>query len=130
MFKYKLKHNPIVEDSDSYMSDYLERLGIRKITSFLEQPQIEDELNPFLLNRMQEGVNLLNKHITRDSPIFLVVDSDVDGYSSAAIIYSFIKDINPGADIQYYIHPEKRAWSSTIRGPVWDSFSYCTRCRQ
>lgn len=107
MFKYKLKHNPIVEDSDSYMSDYLERLGIRKITSFLEQPQIEDELNPFLLNRMQEGVNLLNKHITRDSPIFLVVDSDVDGYSSAAIIYSFIKDINPGADIQYYIHPEK-----------------------
>lgn len=107
MFKYKLKHNPIVEDSDSYMSDYLERLGIRKITSFLEQPQIEDELNPFLLNRMQEGVNLLNKHITRDSPIFLVVDSDVDGYSSAAIIYSFIKDVNPGADIQYYIHPEK-----------------------
>lgn len=107
MFKYKLKHTPIIEDSDSYMRDYLERLGIRKFISFLDQPQPEDELNPFLLKRMQEGVALLHKHISRDNPIFLVVDSDVDGYSSATIIHSFIKDIHPGANIQYYIHPEK-----------------------
>jgi single-stranded-DNA-specific exonuclease len=107
MFQYKLKQNPIVLGSDSYMRDYLERLGVRKYTSFLESPQPEDELSPFLLKDIDKGISLLNKHITRDSDIFLVVDSDVDGYTSAAIIYSFIKDINPDASIEYYIHPEK-----------------------
>lgn len=107
MFKYKLKENPIALGSDSYMRDYLEKLGIRKYTSFLEQPSEEDELSPFLLDRMDEAVSMLYKHIQRDSKMFLVVDSDVDGYSSASIIYSFIKDLNPEADIEYYIHPEK-----------------------
>lgn len=107
MFRYKLKQNPIIPDSDSYMRDYLERLGIRKYASFLESPQKEDEISPFRLAKMREGIALLNKHIARDNQIFLVVDSDVDGYSSATIIYSFIKDIAPDIDIQYYIHQEK-----------------------
>lgn len=107
MFQYKLKQNPIVLGSDSYMRDYLERLGVRKYTSFLESPQPEDELSPFLLTDMEKAVALLHKHITRDSDIFLVVDSDVDGYTSSAIIYSYIKDINPDANIEYYVHAEK-----------------------
>lgn len=107
MFNYKLKSTPIVTGSDSYIKDYLERLGIRKFSSFLDSPHSTDELNPFLLGRMAEAVALLNKHIVRDNPIFLVVDSDVDGYSSATIIYSFLKDIHPNVNLQYYIHPEK-----------------------
>lgn len=107
MFKYQLKQSPIISGSDSYMRDYLEKLGIRKFSSFLDTPQPEDELNPFLLNRMEEAIALLHKHITRQNPIYLIVDSDVDGYSSATIIHSFIKDLDPNADIQYYVHPEK-----------------------
>lgn len=107
MFQYKLKQNPITLGSDSYMRDYLERLGVRKYTSFLESPQQEDEISPFNLNRMEDGVRLLHKHIIRQNPIYLIVDSDVDGYTSSTIIYSFIKDLDPDADIQYYIHPEK-----------------------
>lgn len=89
------------------MRDYLERLGIRKFSSFLESPQTEDELNPFLLDRMNEGVEMLHKHLSRGNSIFLVVDSDVDGYSSASIIYRYIKNLVPDANIEYYIHPEK-----------------------
>lgn len=107
MFKYKLKSNPIIEGSESYIKDYLERLGVRKFSSFLDSPSQEDELNPFLLDNMKEAVALLHKHISQNSQIFLVVDSDVDGYTSAAIIHSYIKDVDPTADIQYYIHPEK-----------------------
>lgn len=107
MFNYKLKSTPIIPGSDNYIKDYLERLGIRKFSSFLESPHQLDELNPFLLDRISEGAELLNKHITRDNPIFLVVDSDVDGYSSASIIYSYLRDIHPDVDLQYYIHPEK-----------------------
>jgi single-stranded-DNA-specific exonuclease len=107
MFKYQPKQNPITSGSDSYMRDYLEKLGVRKYTSFLESPQEIDELSPLLLNRMADGVELLHQHMERQNPIYLIVDSDVDGYTSASIIYSFIKDIDPEIDIQYYIHPEK-----------------------
>ena len=107
MFEYRLKNSPIIPDSDTYMQDYLERLGVRKYTSFLKEPAEEDQISPFLLDRMEEAVTMLYKHIEKNSSIFLVVDSDVDGYSSAAIMHSFIKDLNPDVDIVYYIHPEK-----------------------
>ena len=107
MFRYQLKQNPIQETTDSFMEDYLRRLGIQKISSFLEEPKSEDELNPFLLNRMEEGITMLYNHLTRGSNLYLVVDSDVDGYSSAAIMYNFIKELRPDIHIEYYIHPEK-----------------------
>lgn len=107
MFTYKLKQNPIRDNSEDFMADYLRKLGIQKISSFIEQPLPEDELSPFRLRRMKEGIELLHKHIKMGSDIYLIVDSDVDGYSSASIIYSFIKDIAPDTRIEYYIHPEK-----------------------
>jgi single-stranded-DNA-specific exonuclease len=107
MFRYQLKQNPIQETTDSFMEDYLRRLGIQKISSFLGEPKPEDELNPFLLNRMEEGITMLYNHLTRGSNLYLVVDSDVDGYSSAAIMYNFIKELRPDIHIEYYIHPEK-----------------------
>lgn len=105
MFKYKLRNAAIDINSDSYIEDYLYRLGVRKVESFTDAPGDEDELSPFLLNNIKEGLYLLKKHL--NSSIQIVVDSDVDGYTSAAIMYSFLKKLNPEADIEYYIHPEK-----------------------
>lgn len=107
MFNYKLKSTPIQEKDDGYIEDYLRGLGISKISSFLSMPESEDELSPFLLEDIEKGAALLYEHITKESPIFLVVDSDVDGYSSAAMIYQFIKEQKPNIDIEYYIHAEK-----------------------
>ena len=40
--------------------------------------------------------------------ILLIVDSDNDGFCSAAIMYLYIKDISPGADITYWLHEQKQ----------------------
>ena len=107
MFKYQLKDSPIEEIQEGFMEDYLRRLGVSKISSFLDSPEQEDELDPFLLNDIEKGLSMLYKHLELENDIFLVVDSDVDGYSSAAIMYQFIKQIKPDINIEYYIHPEK-----------------------
>ena len=50
---------------------------------------------------------MLHKHLEANNNIFLQVDSDTDGYTSAAIIYNFIKTIEPEANIIFNIHPQK-----------------------
>lgn len=107
MFDYRLKQNPIREKKDGFIEDYLRKLGIRDISSFTDMPRPEDELHYSLLDNISKATEMLYKHLMDNNSIHLVVDSDVDGYTSAAIIYSFIKDLHPDADIDYYIHPEK-----------------------
>jgi single-stranded-DNA-specific exonuclease len=68
-------------------------------------PSEQDLLDPFLLDNMQEGIDLLSSHIGDD--IFLIVDSDVDGYTSAAIIYNYIKEWFPKVRIKWMVHEDK-----------------------
>lgn len=56
---------------------------------------------------MEQAVEMLGKHLQKNNEIFLVVDSDPDGYTSGSIIYNFIKDIFPKSKLQYCLHPEK-----------------------
>lgn len=50
---------------------------------------------------------MLHRHLTQNSKIHLTVDADVDGYTSSAIIYNFIKRVAPTINILYYLHPGK-----------------------
>ena len=59
------------------------------------------------LDNINEGVNLLLRHLKNNSNINLVVDSDVDGNTSGAIIYRYIKKIKPNANITYLVHEGK-----------------------
>lgn len=60
-----------------------------------------------LFKNMEKGLDLLYKHIINDSKIHIIVDSDVDGITSAGIIYLYIKDINSKANITYSFHQGK-----------------------
>ena len=53
-------------------------------------PSWENEIPPINLDNMQEGYELLKKHILNGSKIFICVDSDVDGFTSAALVYCFL----------------------------------------
>ncbi|MFA6711204.1 MAG: DHH family phosphoesterase [Candidatus Caldatribacteriota bacterium] len=69
----------------------------------------EDNLNHWgLLDNIEEGVLLLTEHINRNSNIFLIVDSDVDGYTSSAIFYNFIKEKSPQVNIKWMVHEGKQ----------------------
>ena len=60
------------------------------------------------LDNIERGRNLLYKHLENNSKIGLLVDCDCDGYTSAAIIYLFIKHFYPNIGIDYYVHEGKQ----------------------
>ena len=60
------------------------------------------------MNNMAKAVDILYSVIkNRDSNILVVVDSDMDGYTSGAIAMSLLYNIDRGQDIDYVLHPGK-----------------------
>lgn len=90
----------------SEVNDVLAMKGIKDIQSFLNptKQSMESEL---LFDNIEEARDILVKHIENNSIIDLVVDCDVDGYTSAALIYQYIKQIKPSINIWYFIHQGK-----------------------
>lgn len=74
MFKYKLNSYYDVNNFDSnYLTEYLKAIGIKDYTRFLS-PQKDDELSPYLLTNMKQGVELMEKVLAEDLKVALVVD--------------------------------------------------------
>lgn len=78
----------------------------RGITNFNEaksyfRPSIEDCHDPFLMQDMSIAVNRLIKAIDNEENILVYGDYDVDGTTSVAMMYSFLK--NYCKNLYYYI---------------------------
>ncbi|MBU5331717.1 DHH family phosphoesterase [Anaerocolumna aminovalerica] len=88
------------------IEDILRLKGITNINSFLNPTKdcVEDEL---LLDNIATARDILVDNIEKNNVINLLVDCDCDGYSSAALMYQYIKKINPEIKINYYIHKDK-----------------------
>ena len=103
--QYKLKY----KIEDNFIENLLIKRGIKKedLDIFLN-PTEENYLDPLLLDHMDDAAQLLNKHLFTNDPIDLIVDCDIDGFSSAAIFYLYVKKLNPNKEIRYYIHEGKQ----------------------
>jgi single-stranded-DNA-specific exonuclease len=88
------------------ISTILRNRGIEDIDSFLN-PSDKDDLDPFELHNMETGVNLLISHLSSNNNISILVDSDADGFSSASIIYQYIKKVKPESKLSYFLHDRK-----------------------
>lgn len=51
--------------------------------------------DPLLLDNMREGAALLVKHISQKNKIFVQIDEDCDGYTSAAVLINYLNLIAP-----------------------------------
>jgi single-stranded-DNA-specific exonuclease len=63
------------------------------------------------LEDIKEGVKLLEGVIKHDSKAVVVVDSDLDGYSSAAILFNYLYSIYPEwtkNNLSYLLHDGKQ----------------------
>jgi single-stranded-DNA-specific exonuclease len=111
MKKIVLKQNCIKDVSGvhNYLSDYLVTLGIplEKTSSFIIAPAATDIDDPWKLDNMQQGITMLHDALANNEKIYLQPDCDVDGFTSAAIFYSFVKEIAPNASITYKLHSAK-----------------------
>ena len=74
-------------------------------------PSQNDIVDPLCLEHMHEGVQMLMKHIGQNDKIFIQVDSDCDGYTSAAILINYLNCLFPHfvqTKISYRIHDGKQ----------------------
>ena len=81
-------------------------------------PLHSNEHSPELLDHMEEAWNMLEKHLMRGSKIYLVVDPDVDGYTSSSLVYLYLTDVLAKQgyefEIEYHIPEGKEHGLQTL----------------
>ena len=91
--KYNLIENSR-NDIDDFLKVVLENRGIadEDIEDFLTSNTVDLEGNTYSnLNNIQEGIETIWKHIKNKDMITLVVDPDVDGITSSAILFDYLE---------------------------------------
>ena len=65
--------------------------------------------SPYLLKDIEKAADLIIKHCQANNRILIVVDSDCDGYTSAAALYNYLILAFPNIEdkIDYILHPTK-----------------------
>lgn len=106
--KYQLRtKNYNDELPESALYNLLQDRGIEDPAAWL-YPKEEYEYSPFRLDNMKKAVEILHTVLSnQESSILVVVDSDLDGYTSGSIVYSLLTQITTGADVSYVLHPGK-----------------------
>ena len=102
--KYRLINTPIRED---YARNLLKCRGVVDYDLFIN-PTKECLIDPIKLDNMHEGFDLLKSNIIAGKKIVIVIDCDVDGFTSAAILWNRIKEFEPKANLEYRIHSGKQ----------------------
>ena len=102
--------NPITQDSSLKQIFVNRGINPDDIEHFLN-PVDSDILSPSLLAHMGEGARMLVSHIVKKDKIFMIVDCDVDGYTSAALFINYLNAQFPGYaqnNIDYFLHDGKQ----------------------
>ena len=103
-----MKYNLI---NDNFTSDYAVNLMRSRGIADLEQykaPGREFLSSPTNLKNIAAAAGLYIRVVTQGGRVLIVVDSDNDGYTSAAIIYQYTKRVNPNIQIDYWLHDGKQ----------------------
>lgn len=84
---------------------------------FMLNPTVEYVENPFKLKNMSEAIALFISELDNESQIGIVPDTDVDGYTSSALLYQFL--VNecqyPKEKISIFYHEKKQHGLSDVK---------------
>lgn len=74
--------------------------GVRNLDEFkhIEACEVK-ETDPLKIDRMQEGVKLLKYHVSAKNGIGILIDGDADGFTSAAMMYRYLKQLDVEATL-------------------------------
>lgn len=114
--------------NQNFESDYVKNLlklrGVEDVDEYLN-PTAASLLDFNLLDYIKEGRKLLQFVLNKEnSKILIVVDCDVDGYTSAAIIYNYIHTIEPEQHIDYILHEHKQHGLEDVIDKILDSDTF------
>ena len=93
--------------NENFLEQFLKERKISDLDRYLN-PTREELYDFMLLDNIIQGANCLLKHIEQNGRIFLQPDADCDGICSAAIMYLYIKHINPNIEIRWRMHEGKQ----------------------
>ena len=71
----------------------------------------DDILDPSTIDNVEDGVKMLIRHISQEDKIFVQIDSDADGYTSASLLINYLNSLFPGYvqnNISYRVHEGKQ----------------------
>ena len=98
------------EIKSNYINELLLERGLARedIPYFLEVPDDSKLEPPDNLDNIERAFNIFQQILHTIKPhIALIVDSDVDGFTSSAIIYQYIMCCQPDATIDWILHTGK-----------------------
>ena len=84
--------------------------GIQDVQHYLNTVD-SDILSPSGLDNIHKGAQLLVSHIAQGSKVFIIVDSDCDGYTSSALLINYLNNLFPAFvqnNISYSMHTGKQ----------------------
>lgn len=74
--------------------------GVENLEKFknIDKSEVK-KTDPLKIDRMQESVELLKQHINKKSSIGILIDGDADGFTSAAMMYRYLKQLGVRATL-------------------------------
>lgn len=103
--KYKLVNSVI---TDNYARRLLSERGVDNYDLFVNGDNF-DIGSPEQLNNMDKGAQVLLNIIKQPlHKVVLIIDCDVDGYTSSAILLQYLNEICPEINLSYEIHSGKQ----------------------
>ena len=107
-----MKINLINENYDSdYVANLLRARGVKDVDAYFN-PTRDYLQEPTDLKNIRLAAALYTRIVLNDKPpysrVLIVVDSDNDGYTSAAIMYQYTKRLNCHCQVDYWLHEGKQ----------------------
>ena len=96
---------------DNYINELLKERGLttEEIDYFLTVPDDRYLQNPSMLYNITSGFIdfQVMSNLSKEDRIVVVVDSDCDGFASAAIFIQYLRKFNQNVQIEYVLHEGK-----------------------
>ena len=93
--------------SSNYVENLLKARGVSDLDAYFN-PNVKYLQSPSAFKNMLLAAGLYGRVVNSNGRILIVVDSDCDGYTSAAIIYQYTKRMNPNCQVDYWLHEGKQ----------------------
>lgn len=99
-------------DTSDVLREVLSNRGIEDCDKYLRLD--ESVLLPYsYLDNIDKGVEMFTRHFNNRNKMAVLVDTDPDGYCSAAMIYKYIKQMSGDYPVDYITHSEAKAHGLT-----------------
>lgn len=92
---------------ENYLENLLKARGVENVEDYLK-PNKKFLQSPDALCNIAQGAELLWDVIKKNGKVLIVVDSDVDGFTSASIMELYLRQIAPELDISHVLHTGKQ----------------------